>query len=90
MRKLAHNSGQVPSRYRVKSDTLSVEDNVIASGAFSDIRRGRLDGRTVAVRTLRTGLKDAQKVRAASCYFQNALKKDDTKSSASARSVSFG
>ena len=73
MRKLAHNSGQVPPRYQVKPGTLSVEGSVITGGAFSDIRRGKLGEKTVAVKTLRTcresNPQDAQKVRLVPRYF---------------------
>ena len=67
MRSLAYESSQVPSRYQVDPGTLSVEGSVIASGAYADVRKGRLGDRTVAVRTLRISqqinLHDAQKVR---------------------------
>ncbi|KAF9646428.1 kinase-like protein [Thelephora ganbajun] len=53
MRTLAHGSGQVPHRYQVKPGTLSVEDGIVASGAFSDIRKGRLGDKTVAIKTLK-------------------------------------
>ena len=70
MRMLAYNSGQVPPRYRVGRQSLSVEAHVIANGGFADIREGRLGGRTVAVRSLRTdretNLDEIQKVRAVS------------------------
>ena len=70
MRTLAHDSCQVPSRYQVKSDTLSMENGVIARGASSEIKRGKLGGKTVAIKTLRTyGDIDAQKVRVASKLF---------------------
>jgi len=68
MRALAHDSCQVPSRYQVKPDALSVESEILISSASSDIRRGRLGDMMVAVKTLRTwgkiGPSDAQKVRA--------------------------
>ena len=54
MRLLAHASSQVPPRYQVEPHTLSVEGGVIASGAFSNIRKGRLGGKTVAAKTLKT------------------------------------
>ena len=54
MRTLAHDSSQVPPRYQVKPHTLSVESGVIRAGASSDIRKGRLGDKTVAVKTLRT------------------------------------
>jgi len=70
MRTLAYNSGQVPPRYKVDRQSLSTEARVIATGAFADVREGRLGGRAVAVRSLRTDrqtdLRDVQKVRTAS------------------------
>lgn len=57
MRKLASNSGQVPDRYQVDRHSLNVEPNVIASGAFTDVRRGRLDDKAVAIKTLRNDQK---------------------------------
>ena len=53
MRKLAYDSCQVPPRYQVKPGTLSVEPDAIAAGGCSDIRRGILGGKIVAVKTLR-------------------------------------
>ena len=53
MRLLAHDSSQVPPRYQADPRTLSVGGNVIANGPFVEVRKGRLGGRTVAVRTLR-------------------------------------
>ena len=52
MRSLAHDSSQVPPRYQVDPHSLSVEGTVIANGAFAQVRKGRLGGKTVAVRTL--------------------------------------
>ena len=54
MQMLAYNSGQIPSRYEVDRRSLSIEARVIANGAFADIREGRLSGKTVVVRSLRT------------------------------------
>ena len=66
MRLLAHDSSQVPPRYQVEPHALSVEGGVIANGAFSNIRKGKLGGKTVAVKTLKTDqgidLHDVQKV----------------------------
>ena len=53
MRKLAYNSGQVPPRYQVNQSSLSREPDVIANGTFADVRRGKLDNKAVAIRTLR-------------------------------------
>ena len=53
MRALAYESRQVPLHYQVKSGALSIESDVIASGGFSDIRRGRLGDTIVAVKTLK-------------------------------------
>ena len=73
MRTLAYNSGQLPLRYQVDRRSLSVEGGVIASGAFADVREGRLGGKVVAVRTLRTDRQtdhyEAQKV----CVASNSL-----------------
>ena len=70
MRTLAYNSGQVPPRYKVDRQSLSTEPRVIAAGAFADVREGMLEGRAVAVRSLRTDrqtdLRDVQKVRTVS------------------------
>lgn len=70
MRMLAYHSGQVPPRYQVDRQSLSVELLVIANGAFADVRAGRLGDKTVAVRTLRADRKtdnhEAQKVYVAS------------------------
>ena len=73
MRKLAYNSCQVPPRYQVKPQTFSMESPVIAGGGSADIRKGILDGRMVAVKSLRpcpqTGPRsDVQKVCAAPIY----------------------
>ena len=54
MRMLAYNSGQVPSHYQVDRQSLQVDSRVIASGAFAEVRAGKLGGMAVAVRTLRT------------------------------------
>ena len=66
MRLLAYDSSQVPPRYQVEPHALSVEDGVVANGASSNIRKGRLGDKTVAVKTLRTDrgidLHDVQKV----------------------------
>jgi len=75
MRMLAYSSGQIlpPPRYQVNQHSLRVGANVIADGAFSDIRKGTLGGKTVAIRTLRVGpwadCSKAQKVRVASNQF---------------------
>ena len=73
MRALAHDSCQVPPRYQVETDALSMESRVLTSGASSDIRRGRLGEKTVAVKTLKIRGKvnpnDVQKVRVASNFF---------------------
>lgn len=54
MRMLAYNSGQVPPRYQVDRQSLSVEGDVIFNGEFVDVQEGRLGDKMVAVRTLRT------------------------------------
>jgi hypothetical protein len=52
MRKLAYSSGQVPASYQVNRQSLSAEATVIARGAFTDVRKGALGGRVVAIRTM--------------------------------------
>jgi len=71
IRTLAYNSGQVPPRYQVDRRSLSMEKHtIIGNGAFADVRKGRLCGKIVAVRTLRidqkTDFDEAQKVCVAS------------------------
>jgi hypothetical protein len=65
MRKLAYNSGRVPSRYHIDRRFLSVEEEVVASGAFAEVRKGMLDGTPVAIKTLRVADRKSQKVRLA-------------------------
>ena len=65
---------KVPPRYQVKPQTFSMESPVIAGGGSADIRKGILDERVVAVKTLRpfpqTGPRsDVQKVCVAPIYF---------------------
>lgn len=63
MRMLAYNSGQVPLRYRVRPGTLSMEGNVVARGGSSEIRKGRLGDKVVAVKILRATEDNALRVR---------------------------
>ncbi|KAF9641864.1 hypothetical protein BDM02DRAFT_321745, partial [Thelephora ganbajun] len=69
MRKLAGASRQVPKSYLVGTFTrCKVEKNVIASGGYADIRKGRLKGMDVAIKTIRTSLQtDVDKVHEAFC-----------------------
>ena len=54
MHKLAGASRQVPESYLVdKFSGLKVEEAVIASGGFADIRKGIYKGMNVAVKTIR-------------------------------------
>lgn len=53
MRALAHDSSQVPPRYQVEPEALSVEAGVIAHGASSEVRKGKLGDKIVAVKTLK-------------------------------------
>ena len=69
MRALAHDSGQVPPRYQIESHTLSVEGDAIDGGGSSDVRKGRLESKIVAVKTLRSRNIEAQKVRDAPNHF---------------------
>jgi len=42
MRALAHDSSQVPPRYQVEPDTLSVDGGVVACGASSVNTKGKV------------------------------------------------
>ena len=54
MRRLAGASRQVPKSYLVSTFArYKVEKRTIANGGFADIRKGRLNGMDVAVKTLR-------------------------------------
>ena len=53
MRALAYESRQVPTRYLAKPGELTVEGDTIYDGGAAYIRKGTLDKRVVAVRTLR-------------------------------------
>ena len=51
---LAYNACQVPNRYKIdRSLAFNVDTAVLASGRFSDLRRGYLGGQLVALKTLR-------------------------------------
>ena len=57
MRKLAGASRQVPKSYLVGSfSRLKVEETIVASGGFAEIRKGRYRGVNVAVKTIRISL----------------------------------
>ena len=59
MRELAGASRQVPKSYLVGTfSRYKVEKDIIASGRFADIRKGRLNGMDVAVKAIRTSHKD--------------------------------
>ena len=70
MQALAYFSGQVPFRYQIDRQSLSVESHAVAGGAFTGVREGKLWDRTVVVKSLitdrRTGLHQIQKVRTVS------------------------
>ena len=56
LRKLAYNSGQVPNSYKIDRDLSQFEilpGAPFARGGFSDVQKGTLDGKLVAVKTLR-------------------------------------
>ena len=69
-RRLAYNSGTVPSRYQVDRDSLDREPAVISNGSFADVRKGKLGVKVVAIRTLKvdreTGGDNSRKVRVVS------------------------
>jgi len=55
IRQLAGASYQVPRGYLISRWTrYTVKNEIIASGGFADVREGRLGGRVVAVKTIRT------------------------------------
>jgi hypothetical protein len=55
LRRLAGTSRQVPKSYLVGRWTrFKVKKEIIAGGGFADIREGRLGGKVVAVKTIRT------------------------------------
>ena len=63
MRRLAGASRQVPKSYFVDPFTrYKVGKRVIASGGFADIRKGRLKGKNVAVKTIRISLEDEKNI----------------------------
>jgi len=57
LRKLAGASRQVPKSYLVGTFTrCQVSKDIFASGGFADIRQGKLKGKVVAIKTIRTSL----------------------------------
>ena len=63
MRRLAGASRQVPKSYLVGTFTwYKVEKRVIASGGFADIRKGKLNGMDVAVKTIRIPIKNEKEL----------------------------
>ena len=57
LRRLAASRGHLPESM-VMSEEIKVEEEILASGGFSDVRRGIYEGHRVAVRALRVTLKD--------------------------------
>ena len=63
MRKLAGASRQVPKSYLVGTFTwYKVGKRVVASGGFADIRKGKLNGMDVAVKTIRIPIKNEKEL----------------------------
>ena len=53
-RSLAFNACQIPNHYKVdRSLGYDVDPVAFASGGFSDVRKGKLNGQVVAVKVLR-------------------------------------
>ena len=73
MRKLAYSSGTVPARYKVDPQSLSMETDPIAWGAFANVRKGRLDNKVVAVRTPRIDQKTDKDELRKVCVLSNRL-----------------
>ena len=74
LRKLAANTGQLPVSYSVnKRAHFRVEERVYASGGFADVRKGKLNKRAVAVKTIRiaqdSDITKVQKVSATMSFF---------------------
>ena len=60
---LAGASRQVPKSYLIGTlARYKVKDEIIASGVFADIRKGRLGGKVVTVKTIRTPRETTQKI----------------------------
>ena len=54
LRKLVGNTGLLPESYLVsKGPGFQVEETIFACGGFADVRRGKLDDKVVAVKTIR-------------------------------------
>jgi hypothetical protein len=54
LRGLAYNAAQVPNRYKIDlSLKFDIDSGAYACGRFSDLLRGTLDGKLVAVKILR-------------------------------------
>lgn len=54
LRKLVANTGQLPVSYSVNNGArFRVEEKIFACGGFADVRKGKLNKRTVAVKTIR-------------------------------------
>ena len=63
MRRLAGSSRQVPKSYVVGTFTwYKVEKRVIAGGGFADVRKGKLNGMDVAVKTIRIPIKNEEEL----------------------------
>ena len=98
MWKLAGASRQIPKSYLVGTFTwYKVEKRVFASGGFADIRKGKLNGMNVAVKTIRAPIKNGKEldeiheVRKADHYLiLDDRPKRDTQLRHSARNAWFG
>ena len=63
LRRLAGTHGRLPDSMVITED-IKVEDSILASGGFADVRRGRYMEHLVAVKTLRTAeVDDIPKIR---------------------------
>ena len=92
LRSLAYNAGQVPNRYKINRNlTFDVDPVAFASGGFSDVRRGTLGDKLVAVKVLRmaqdSNVVELQKVGSTDVFFSFKL---TSLHSISARRLSFG
>jgi len=76
LRKLVGNTGQLPVSYSVKKGArFRVEEKIFACGGFADVRKGKLNKRTVAVKTIRiaqdTNITKIRKVSATMGFFSS-------------------
>ena len=71
LRRLAERHGLLPNRMRI-AEKIEVPDEMLAFGAFADLKSGTYGGRTVAVKTIRvTAQDDFEKIKKVSISFDH-------------------